>query len=125
MRYLSPSLAIGALRRGMPIEQFLGPVKRGDDVGIRWVSIEPVGDSFEVHLHDRADAGNGERTDIAEFPPLDPEQETESILLGAADGEVEALELAESLSGAIRARWVTFGVAAEDYADYARFGWPA
>lgn len=125
MRYLSPSYAIGVLRRGMPIEQFLGPVRRGDAEGIRWVSIEPVGEAFEVHLHDRADVGTGGSADISAFPPLDPDQEEDSVLLGAADGEVEALDLAENLTGATRTRWVSFGVAAEDYADYTRFGWPA
>ena len=115
MRHLSQGFAIGALRRGEPIEQFLGPVTRGEEQGIQWVAIEPVGETFQIRLYAvREVTGVG---DLYEFPPLDPDAEEDGIVLAETADEVEALLLAERLAGAARTRWVNFGVAAEDYRD--------
>lgn len=120
MRYLSQAFALGALRRGLPIEQFLGPVTRGGEPGIQWVSIESRGEEFEVRLHVVQDVGSEHFADLGEFPPLDPEQEESWIIMAETADELEALELAERLTGAVRTRWVNFAVAAEDYLDYVR-----
>jgi len=115
MRHLSQGLAIGALRRGETIEQFLGPVARGEDPGIQWVTIEPVGETFQIRLYAvREVAGVG---DLYELPPLDPDQEDDGIVLAETADDVEALLAAERLAGAVRTRWVNFGVAAEEYRD--------
>ncbi len=44
MRYLTRSFAIGALRRGRGIEQFLGGAEVGGVAGIRWVGGESLGE---------------------------------------------------------------------------------
>ncbi|GAA3260759.1 hypothetical protein ACFO1B_55995 [Dactylosporangium siamense] len=42
MRYLTRQFAIGALRRGRGIEQFLGGIQLGGEAAIQWVAISPM-----------------------------------------------------------------------------------
>ncbi|MBO2465367.1 hypothetical protein [Actinomadura violacea] len=63
----------------------------------------------------RGPAGDGER---AEFPPLDPDEETWGRLIGTAAAPDEALDLAERELGAAPDRWVNEGVIGSEYGDY-------
>jgi hypothetical protein len=120
VRHLTPSFAAGALRRGKPIEQFLGPAFHGGRRGIRWVAIEPGPAGFSVLLHLAEDVSEDGLADITEFPPLDPEAYDLWPEIATAGDEVEAIEAAERLAGADPARWTNFGVAADEYRDYVR-----
>lgn len=120
MRHLTPSFAAGALRRGKPIEQFLGPAFHRGRRGIRWIIIEPCPAGFSVLLHLAEDVSDDGLADITEFPPLDPEAYDLWPEIATAGGEVEAIEAAERLAGADPARWTNFGMAADEYRDYVR-----
>lgn len=128
MRYLTPRSAAGALRRGKPIEQFLGPAFLGDRQGIRWVSIEPdrEGLRFTVLYHLAEDAADSVADgaqdgayDIYELPPLDPEAYDLWPEVGACDDPAAAMDVAERKTGAHPSFWTNHGVAADDYRDYA------
>ena len=126
VRHLTPSFAAGALRRGKPIEQFLGPAFHGGRRGVRWTTIEPGPDGYAILLHvaeDIGDAGSDDpMNDITEFPPLDPEAYDLWPEIAKATEAEEAIDTAERLTGADPARWTNFGLAAEEYRDYARLG---
>jgi hypothetical protein len=117
------AFAIGALRRGKEIEQFIGPVGSSGAPGIRWVSVWPSGGRYVVSVHDVEDLGDEAFRDLSEFPPLDPDGEEVAGLgrevAGSMD-ESEAIELAERLAGARPDRWMNAGVAGDDYADFLR-----
>src|SRR5689334_12056370 len=100
MRHLTRSFAVGALRRGNGIEQFLGPVEVNGVAGICWVSISPWQGTYRIALHTVQDLDDERAADLYEFPPLDPEDEDyvgEGRELGRAADEAEAIELAERL----------------------------
>ncbi|MGA4985958.1 hypothetical protein ACPB9I_28415 [Streptomyces cellulosae] len=59
MRHLVESFAVGALRRGQAIEQFLGRAATETPAGVRWVSVEPTERGFVVTLHAVEDVGGG------------------------------------------------------------------
>jgi hypothetical protein len=123
VRYLSESFAIGALRRSVSIEQFLGPVLHRERRGIRWVAIEPRHNGlYAVVLYLSWDIGSEQFRDLLEFPPLDADAEVDGEVLAEVDGAAEAIEAAERATDAVRERWANFGVAGEDYLDYVRFG---
>jgi hypothetical protein len=121
VRHLIESFAIGALRRGAAIEQFLGPVDRFGMAGVRWVTIFPHGDRFHVHLIEVQDVGHEDFFDIGEFPPLDPDDDHQGVRqIGVVDDALTAMRLAESLADAAMARWVNVGMVDAEYADYLR-----
>jgi hypothetical protein len=124
MRYLTPSLAVGALRRGSGIEQFLGAVEETGTAGIRWVTIDPRGDRYQVSVHTALDVDDEHVRDLVNLPPLggsvDEEVVGDGVELGLVADEVDAMALAERLTGARADRWVNFGVAGDDYADFVR-----
>jgi len=74
---MTPGEAVGALRRGVPLEQSVAPGS--------WVGIESVGEIFEIRLY-------------AESTP-------DGVVLGEAADPVEALVTAERLADASRAGW--------------------
>jgi hypothetical protein len=122
VRYLSESFAVGALRRSVSIEQFLGPAFHRERQGIRWVAVEPRRNGrYTVVLYLSWDVGGERFGDLLEFPPLVPDADDGEIL-AEIDDPVEALKVAERVTGAVRERWANFGVAAEDYFDYVRCG---
>ncbi|MER7441539.1 hypothetical protein [Micromonospora avicenniae] len=123
MRYLSESFAVGALRRSVSVEQFLGPAFHGERRGIRWVTVEPQRDGrYAIVLYLGWDVGDEHFGDLLEFPPLDPAADDAGEVIAEADDAVEAISTAERIAGAVRDRWANFGVAAEDYFDYVRSG---
>ena len=122
MRYLTQSFAVGALRRGRGIEQFLGPTDWHGVPAIRWVTVDPWSGRYRVALHVAEDLDDEWRRDLANLPPLGPSEEYagEGVELGMVVAETEAIALAEQLTGARPDRWVNFGVAGEDYADHVK-----
>ncbi|MCG3042001.1 hypothetical protein ACLIYM_28275 [Streptomyces fenghuangensis] len=121
MRYLTDSFAVGALRRGQGIEQFLGPVGSGDAPAVSWVSVEPTRRGFVVMLHTVEDTGGEDFCDLLEFPPLDPDEEF-GREIAVVDDPPSAMAVAEDRTGALRGRWVNTGMAGDEYRDYVRAG---
>ncbi|MFB7372344.1 hypothetical protein ACFC0D_21150 [Streptomyces sp. NPDC056222] len=121
MRHLVESFAVGALRRGRGIEQFLGAVGTPSTPAVRWVGIEPTKRGYVVTLHVVEDVGNEQFCDLLEFPPLDPDNEFGVELTVSAD-ELAAMAEAEAQAGARRDRWVNAGVAGDEYLDFVRAG---
>ncbi|MEV0274117.1 hypothetical protein AB0H43_35555 [Hamadaea sp. NPDC050747] len=74
---MTPGEAVGALRRGVPIQQRVAPGS--------WVGIESVGELFEIRLY--------------------AESTADGVVLGESADLVEALVTAERLAGASRAGW--------------------
>ncbi|WP_232667056.1 hypothetical protein [Pseudonocardia sp. TRM90224] len=137
MRHLALPFAIGALRRGREIEQFLGPVDGAGERGIRWVSIGSGAAGFTVSLFERADLDGSTLRDLPVLPSLS-EQHTESSderrdaaeldgrAVGTASSAEGALALAERALGTHPERWVNSGVVGNEYDDYLQAGrrWP-
>lgn len=119
MRHLTEQFAVGALRRGATIQQFLGPLS---PAGIRYVEIRP---GFEVYLYLAEDIGHEQFFDVGEFPSLEQREEDEfGRLIARVEDPASALQAAEELLGASRGRWVNAGVVDGEYADYVRAGRP-
>ncbi|CAL9479305.1 hypothetical protein SUDANB106_03026 [Streptomyces sp. enrichment culture] len=123
MRYLTESFAVGALRRGQGIEQFLGAAGSGDVPAVSWVSIEPTRRGLAVTLHTVEDAGGEDFCDLLEFPPLDPDEEFGQEIAVVEDPP-KAMAIAEDRTGALREKWVNAGMAGDEYRDYVRAGRP-
>ncbi|MCI3277001.1 hypothetical protein [Streptomyces cylindrosporus] len=126
MRYLAEPFALGALRRGRAIEQFLGPAGSPEHPGVRYVEVVPVSTHYEIFLHTLEDVGHETFADLVEFPPLDPDNEEEEfgLLLATRDDPHAALETAEEATGAVRGKWVNAGLAQDEYHDYLSAGRP-
>ncbi|MCG5437845.1 hypothetical protein [Micromonospora foliorum] len=123
MRHLSRSFLLDALNRNKEAEQFLGPVVIAGVEGIRWVSIWPWQEGYNVSIHDVQDLDDENRRDLSVFPSLDPDGEDDpgpGRVIGHVEDPAEALDLAERATGASPDRWVNHGVAGEDYADFVR-----
>ncbi|MFB7715672.1 hypothetical protein [Streptomyces sp. NPDC056105] len=127
MRYLAESFILGALRRSCSVEQFLGPCGSAERPGVSYLEVRPTRTSFEVYLHRVEDIGSERFLDVSEFPPLDPDDETEEFgtLLGMAEDPLAALIIAEDRTGAERGRWVNQNVIEEEYGDFVRAGRPS
>jgi hypothetical protein len=123
MRYLARQFAIGALRRGNGIEQFLGGAEVGGELAIRWVAISPMNRQYRISLHtvrDPDDERAGDLSNLISLDPLDEAYIGEGRELGHSADEEEALSLAERLTNARPDRWVNHAVAGEEYMDYVR-----
>jgi hypothetical protein len=123
MRYLSRQFAIGALRRGRGIEQFLGGVEIDGEPAIQWVAISPMNRQYRISLHTVQDPDDDQAGDLPNLVSLDPVDEAyvgEGRHLGASKDEAAAISLAEQLTDARPDRWVNHAVAGEDYMDYVR-----
>ncbi|MGW9026812.1 hypothetical protein ACWGQ5_22030 [Streptomyces sp. NPDC055722] len=125
MRYLAESFALGALRRGRPVEQFLGPAGSPERPGIHYVEVRLAKAQYEIFLHTLEDIGHESFADLVEFPPLDPDDEKEEFgrLVATRDDPLAALA-AEDVTGAVRGRWVNAGVVQDEYHDYVMAGRP-
>ena len=121
VRHLTRAFAVGALRRGKEIEQFLGGFDHGDQHIIhiiRWVALSPRKDQITLYLSEVVDVGTDNFWDVSEFPPLDPDEETWGKIIGTASSPDEALDLAEHRLGATPDRWVNQGVVCSEYGDH-------
>lgn len=118
VRHLTPPFAIGALRRGKQIEQFLGGFDHGEEHVIRWAALSPAKDHITLYLSEVIDVGTDTFWDMSEFPPLDPDEETWGKIVGTAAGPDDALALAERELGADPGRWVNQGVVGSEYGGY-------
>ena len=126
MRYLAESFALGALRRGRPVEQFLGPAGSPERLGIRYVEVRPVKNRYDIFLHTLEDVGHETFVDLVEFPPLDPDNDEEELgrLVATRNDPPPALTAAEEAIGALRGRGVNTGVVQDEYLDYVKAGRP-
>lgn len=116
MRYLTRQFAIGALRRGRGIEQFLGSTELDGVPAVRWVAIS----HHSVSPHTVQDPDDDQSRDLPQFISLDPVDEDyvgQGGELGRAADEAEAMSLAEQLVDATPDRWVNVGVAGDEYQD--------
>lgn len=123
MRYLTRQFAIGALRRGTGVEQFLGGASVAG-AAVSWVAVSPNSQGYRVSLHVVEDL-DGQHADLAEFPSLDPVDEEhagQGRELGRTEDELAALQLAEQLAGARPDRWVNVAMAGDEYLDHVRSG---
>lgn len=123
MRHLTRQFAIGALRRGCGIEQFLGGLEFGGQRAIRWVAISPMNGRYQISLHTVEDPDDDQVGDLPNLISLDPVDEAyvgEGRELAVSDDAEEALALAEHLTDADPRRWVNHAVAGEEYMDLVR-----
>ncbi|MGW2788158.1 hypothetical protein ACWC3X_44630 [Streptomyces populi] len=120
MRYLTQSFALGALSRGRPIKQFLGPAGSPERPGIRYAEVRPTKTRYEIYLHTLEDVDHETFVDVAEFPPLyiNDEEEESGRLVTTCDDPLGVLATAEDVTGAGRGRWVNAGMVQDEYLDY-------
>jgi hypothetical protein len=83
MRHLPPDSALGALRRGKQIEQFLGAFGHGKEHVIRWAALSPAKDHITLYLSEVIDVGSDVFQDVPEFPPPDPGEQTRGKITGS------------------------------------------
>jgi hypothetical protein len=98
MRYLTRQFAIGALRRGNGIEQFLGGIEISGERAIRWVAISPVNRQYRVSLHTVQDPDDDQVGDLPNLISLDPADEAyvgEGREITRSEDAEEAMALAE------------------------------
>ncbi|WP_405634486.1 hypothetical protein OHB53_09825 [Streptomyces sp. NBC_00056] len=126
MRYLTESFVVGALKRGRPVEQFLGPIAASGRIGVSYVEVRPVRGAYEVYVHSVEDVGHESFLDLVEFPPFDADSDEEDFgrSIATLQDPVSALVAAEEVTGAVRMRWVNESMAQDDYADFVRAGRP-
>ncbi|MGW6525286.1 hypothetical protein [Streptomyces sp. NPDC054962] len=127
MRYLTEAFVVGALKRGRPVEQFLGPVGAPDRLGVSYVEVRPTKASYEVYVHTVEDVGHEGFSDLVEFPPFDADQDEEDFgrLVATVEEPSTALAAAEEATGAVRGRWVNESLVQDEYGDFVRAGRPA
>lgn len=106
MRHLTPAFALGALRRGKQIEQFLGAVERDGRHGVRWIALSPGREGIGVYLEEVEDVPSDGLRDIADLAPLDPDDEAWGKKITTVTSPEDAIRLAEQEFGAIADRWV-------------------
>ena len=126
------AFAVGALRRGAEIEQFLGSKEHNGILGVAWVEIWPREGGYVITLFggaDQADGFQGRRNLYALpaflYPSEDGDEDIPYCELGTVSDPLEALDLAESLTGAVRDRWMNRGLGMDEHADYVRAGSPS
>lgn len=122
MRHLPLSDRAAALRRGKPVEQFLGrsPIH---PAYIRYVEMRPSSGSVEVWLNDVEDIGTSDHLDLYGFPQLDPDTPNEPD--ATFQDPQAAISYAASTLLADSTRWVNQFVAQDEYLDYIRQGRPS
>jgi len=118
MRHLDPAFALGALRRGKQIEQFLGAITNDHGSGLRWVCLCPGPAGVSIYLSEVEDVGTDILLDITEFPPLDPDDEAWGRVIAVLPTPEEALRTAERELAADPGRWVNESIVCDEYHDY-------
>ncbi|MEW2353305.1 hypothetical protein [Spirillospora sp. NPDC029432] len=129
MRYLPMSLALGALRRGRAIEQFLGGFEEDGRRGVGYAAILPTPGLFHVRRWAVEDTAELDRHDGLLYPsddafyPEDADQEG-GRQVGSASTPEGAIELAGRELGAAPRRWVNVGMLGYEYRDFVERGRP-
>ncbi|MFD5763347.1 hypothetical protein [Streptomyces mirabilis] len=97
MRYLTEAFIVGALKRGRPVEQFLGPINAPGRPGVSYVEVRSAEASYQVYVHTVEDVGHERFFDLVEFPPLDADEDEEEFgrLVATAEDPSTALTTAE------------------------------
>ncbi|MEU9974145.1 hypothetical protein [Streptomyces sp. NPDC051014] len=127
MHYLAETFVVGALKRGQPVEQFLGPIGTPGRPGVAYVEVRPAKASYEVYVHAVEDVGHGGFFDLVEFPPFDgdADEEESGRLVATAENPSSALTAARAATGAVPGRWVNENIVQDEYADFVQAGRPA
>jgi hypothetical protein len=124
MRYLTRNFAVGAIRRGALVGQFLGGYADGEQRGLRVLTVQPDEQAYCLYVHDIMDIGDSDFCDLAEFPPwaqpAESDESGEATVCSAAPDVL--LSFAEEQLGADPGRWVNGSMLDEEYADYVRAG---
>ncbi|MFF3585293.1 FHA domain-containing protein [Streptomyces mirabilis] len=124
MRYLAEPFLLGALKRGRPIEQFLGPSGTPDSLGVSYVEVRPGEGNYEIYLHAVLDT-EPQTYDLDSLPTLfDTDEEDFGLLVATTSDPAAALDTAAERTGAVRERWVTQSMAGDEYRDYVLAGRP-
>jgi hypothetical protein len=110
-RALTATEAAAALRRGAPIEQFLGL----DGGKVTFLTAALTEGRYTVRRHLVWDEGREEFEDISEFSPVADEEDIgEGAIVAELDTAEDAVGEALTHGGAVEA-WVNSGMAADDY----------
>ncbi|MFF4113664.1 hypothetical protein ACFY0P_09250 [Streptomyces sp. NPDC001714] len=127
MRYLTEAFVVGALKRGRPVEQFLGPIGAPGRPGVTYVEVRPAKASYEVYVHTVEDVGHDKFFDLVEFPPFDADADEEEFgrLIATTEDPSAALTAAQEATGAVPGKWVNESMVQDEYADFVRAGRPA
>ncbi|MFF7082214.1 hypothetical protein [Streptomyces lavendulae] len=127
MRYLVEAFALTALRRGRPIEQFLGAAGPPEVPGIQWAEVRPTADGLLLVVHVAQDIGGENCYDLVGFPSFEQADDEEDFghQIAVVDDPLAAMTIAEERLGAGRDRWVNQGMAGDEYRDYVRTGRPS
>lgn len=116
-RHLTEPEALAALRRGRPVEQFLGRTETGETQVVRWLTAMPADSGYILALHQVEDIGTDDFADVTQFPPLDDDEYIgEGRRLISGDSPEEILQAAVEF-GAQGDRWVSEGVVQDEYVD--------
>lgn len=120
MRYVSLSFLESTLRRGKPLEQFLGGLLRDSERFIRWVELRPAKGRIEIWSFVAPDYGDEGRLDFYEFVGDEDE-----VLEQSVESPAEAFAFATAKLGALSDRWVNQFVSQDEYLDFIRAGRPS
>ncbi|GAB7184589.1 hypothetical protein ATKI12_4420 [Kitasatospora sp. Ki12] len=118
MRHLTRSFAVGALRRGTQIEQFLGAFEHEGRQALRWLALGPGREGITIYLSEVEDVGSTTYSAVDDFPSIDPDDNTWGKVIATKSTPEEALDLAENELGAQPGRWVNEGLVCSEYHDY-------
>ena len=116
-RHLSREEAQAALRRGKPIESFLGVSGADSERTIRYVILVPERNAVRVSLYEVLDVGSPEELDLYSFPAADGEDGlpvAERVALSPED----ALVIATDHFSAQPESFVNQGVCQDEYRDH-------
>jgi len=119
MRYVTSAFQESTLRRGKPLEQFLGGVFRDGELKISWVELRPKAESIEVWLFEAPDVGNVAFTDVYEFGGEEQQSPVACLATPA-----EAFSFAHAQLGASPERWVNSTLVGAEYEAFVRAGRP-
>jgi hypothetical protein len=125
MRYVLPTFQEATLRRGKPLEQFLGGCVFCDEAAIRVVELRPAGGVVEVWLHHAADIGDEEHCDFVPFIFTEDEEGSDVCPVAVLPTPKMALVFAHSELDASPDRWTNQGMSDSEYRDFIRAGRPA
>ncbi|WP_435769118.1 hypothetical protein [Nocardioides sp. SYSU DS0651] len=118
MQFLTESQALGALRRGVTIEQ--ARLEGDGDGTLSWLTAQRVGDHISLRMHVVHDEGTDDFWDVTELSPVDQDEpHGEGAELGSFSSEEEFLAAAAA-AGAAAHRWLNAGMVEDLYGERRR-----